>query len=305
VTAFNDAWTYALAGHAIDALSWRALTITPGVRVEAIRSGFDDRLSGSDTTRWAFAFLPGIGGYYAFTGELGVLAGVYRGFSPPAPGSDARIVPEQSINYEAGARYTRGPARAEVVGFYNAYSNLSDVCTFSSGCDDDAIDQQFDAGSARIFGLEAFVDYDLPLAGAYRLPMLLSYTLTQAQFLRSFTSDDPIFGSVEAGDELPYVPRHQLHGELGVEHPRAGGNVALNYVAAMREEPGRRPIAQALATDAQLTIDLSASYRPYTWAELYVNVRNLLDAHDLVSRRPFGARPNAPRWVQVGSKLSF
>jgi Fe(3+) dicitrate transport protein len=38
---------------------------------------------------------------------------------------------------------------------------------------------------------------------------------------------------------------------------------------------------------------------------LYANATNLLDSHDIVSRRPFGARPNAPRWVMVGAKLSF
>jgi Fe(3+) dicitrate transport protein len=34
-------------------------------------------------------------------------------------------------------------------------------------------------------------------------------------------------------------------------------------------------------------------------------VRNLFDSHDLVARKPFGARPNAPRWVQVGAKVKF
>jgi Fe(3+) dicitrate transport protein len=304
-TAFNEAYSYALAAHASDAVSWQALTVTPGVRVEAIRSGFEDRITGDDSTRWAFALVPGVGAFYALTPELGVLAGVYRGFSPPAPGSDDRIDPELSINYEVGGRFTKGPARAELIGFYNAYTNLTDVCTFSSGCDDAMLDQQFDAGSARIFGLEAFADYEVSLPKRFKLPLSAAYTITQAQFLRGFTSDDPIFGEVEPGDELPYVPRHQLSTSLGLEHPWAGGNVSLTYVSSMREESGSGDVDDGLHTDEQLGIDVSLKGRPADWAEVYLNVRNLLDSHDIVSHRPYGARPNAPRWVQVGTKLTF
>ena len=38
---------------------------------------------------------------------------------------------------------------------------------------------------------------------------------------------------------------------------------------------------------------------------VYGNVRNILDDQYIVSRRPYGARPNAPRWIQVGAKLAF
>ena len=38
---------------------------------------------------------------------------------------------------------------------------------------------------------------------------------------------------------------------------------------------------------------------------IYVNVRNLFDAHDITARLPFGARPVAPRWLQVGTSWNF
>jgi hypothetical protein len=31
----------------------------------------------------------------------------------------------------------------------------------------------------------------------------------------------------------------------------------------------------------------------------------VLNERDLVSRRPFGARPNPPRWLQVGAKIAL
>ncbi|XXX73664.1 TonB-dependent receptor [Sorangium sp. So ce134] len=304
VTQFNEAWTEAVALHASDAITWRSLTVTPGVRVELMRSAFVDRAAGSEQTRLAQALLPGAGAYYALTEALGLLAGVYRGFSPPAPGSDEHVKPELSVNYEGGARFADGPLRAEIIGYYNDYSNITDVCTLSSGCLDADLDRQYDAGEARIYGVEAYAEHEVPL-GQLKLPISVAYTLTQTEFLTSFTSDDPIFGRVAKGDEMPYVPRHQASLSVGVEHERAGVVVGATYVSAMREKAGGEPMSQALATDEQLLVDASAKVRVFGPLVLYANARNVLGSEYIVSRRPFGARPNAPRWIQVGAKASF
>jgi Fe(3+) dicitrate transport protein len=305
VTAHNSAWSYAGAVHLSDAVSWQALTVTPGVRFEAIRSGFEDLLAVGSSERWAFAPVPGIGAYYALSDELGVLGGAYRGFSPPAPGSPSAQKPEFSVNYESGLRYTGRHWRAEAIGFYNDYSNLTDVCTFSSGCTDDTVDQQFDAGRARIYGLEAYLNSNLPLDGGFTVPVVVAYTLTRAEFLTSFSSDDPIFGDVESQDQMPYVPRHQLTVAPGLEHELAGASASVRYVSAMREIAGAEPLSQTLATDSQLTLDATAYGQPLNLLRIYVTAQNLLDSADIVSRRPFGARPNAPRSIQVGVKLQL
>ena len=44
----------------------------------------------------------------------------------------------------------------------------------------------------------------------------LSYTLTLSRFRESFESDNPLFGSVEVGDHLPYLPTHQGAAGLSV-----------------------------------------------------------------------------------------
>jgi Fe(3+) dicitrate transport protein len=51
--------------------------------------------------------------------------------------------------------------------------------------------------------------------------------------------------------------------------------------------------------------DAGARYRVLEPLDIYLNVRNVFDSHALVARHPFGARPNAPRWVQVGAKVKF
>ncbi|HEY8944818.1 MAG TPA: TonB-dependent receptor, partial [Polyangiaceae bacterium] len=303
-TEANTGRSYAAAFHAMDAVSWGRMTLTPGVRVELIDSELVDEMDGGTSERFVAAVLPGVGFYTGLTDEFGLLAGVYRGFTPPPPGSREDVKPEYSVNYELGGRLSLGRARAELIAFYNDYSNLTNTCTFASGCSESDIDRQFDAGRARIYGFEAYASHDVPL-GPIALPLYASYTLTRAEFSRSFTSDDPIFGEVEQGDEIPYVPRHQLSASAGVENRAFGAVAALNYVAAMREEPGRGSLDSTLTTDEQLWLDLGVHGRPLTFLKLYANLRNALNAQDIVSRRPYGARPNAPRWLQVGAKVEF
>jgi Fe(3+) dicitrate transport protein len=273
-TTDNQGETYAVAGYLRDEISWQGLTLTPGVRLEAIRSRLSDDLAGSDSSRTLFVPLPGAGAYYALSEELGVLAGVHRGMSPPPAGSDNP--PEISINYEAGVRYASGPRRAELIGYYNDYQNLTDICTLSSGCEDQNLDRQFEAGRARIYGLEALVEDELRFP-SFRVPISVSYTLTLTEFLETFSSQDPIFGEVEAGDELPYVPKHEGRASLGLETALVGGYLAATYVGRMRELSGSGPIDLTLATDAQFTVDVGLHYQVLPALRLYAQARNLFD----------------------------
>lgn len=303
-TEANTARSYALALHALDAISYRGLTLTPGVRVELIQSELLEAIEATSSDRLVLALLPGVGLYSALSPDFGLLAGIYRGFSPPPPGSQKPIESENSVNTELGARFDRDKTRAEVIGFYNAYSNLTNTCTLAGGCAESELDSQSDAGRARIYGVEVYASHLAPL-GTLELPLSLSYTVTRAEFSRSFDSSDPIFSDVRQGDEVPYIPRHQLSASAGLQGVVAGGVAALNYVAAMREEPGTGPLSEALSTDSQFWVDLGAHLHPLHWLTVYGNIRNLFDAREIVSHRPYGARPSAPRWIQVGAKAGF
>ncbi|HVJ93642.1 MAG TPA: TonB-dependent receptor [Labilithrix sp.] len=303
-TSDNFASSHAVAVHLTDAMTFRGLTVTPGARVELIASKTEDYLTKENKDALVAAVMPGVGAYYAILRDFGVLAGVYRGFSPPAPGSDANVKPEYSVSYEAGARYTHGRTRAELIGFLSDYSNLTDVCTLASGCVSTNLDRQFDAGKALIYGLEAYATHEQRF-GAFRAPVSAAYTLTYGELQNDFTSADPIYGVVRKGDELPYIPRHQLVVTAAVEHARAGLNGVVGYVAPMREQAGNVPLDKALATDEQVWLDLGAYVNVFRWLRLYTNLRNVLGAENIVGRRPYGARPNAPRWFQVGLKLNF
>jgi Fe(3+) dicitrate transport protein len=305
ITAFEEALTDATAFHFLDAITWRRLTVTPGVRVELLRWVFRDRMTAASNGDAAQEVLPGVGAYYAVTDALGLLGGVYRGMSPPAPDVQSHPDPEISVNYEAGARLTTSAVRAEVIGYYNDYSNLTSICTLSGGCAEEDLDQQTDAGEARIYGFESLLEIEAPLTASLKLPLRATYTLTRTEFLEEFGSFDPSFGQVRAGYEMPYVPEHQAFASVGLEADRAGGYVAGNYVSKMRETAGDAPLEDVTTTDEQFTVDVGAHYKPFGFLKIYGHVRNLFDELYIVSRRPYGARPNAPRWVQVGVKAEF
>jgi len=308
-TANARAWAHALALHLSDAATVGPLTLTPGIRVERITTWERDRLQGT-TTRGALqqVVIPGIGAFVvplpAHLPALGLMAGVHRGFSPAAAGQPL-AKPETSINYEAGARFSpRFPLRLEAIGFLNDYRNLTSICTLAGGCPEPLVGTQTNAGRARIHGAELFARADLELGG-FLFPLLASYTFTRTELRTSFSSPDPSLGMVEPGFELPFVPRHQVAASAAVESARGALVLATRYVSRMRERAGRESSPETPRTDASLILDVSVRINVAQSGELYLHARNLLGAEDIAARLPFGARPVAPRWIQVGTKWSF
>jgi Fe(3+) dicitrate transport protein len=306
-TTANNGSTLAFAGFVQYGLSWKALTLTPGVRVEAIQSELENKLSGETVDHNDVVLLPGVGVYVQATPELGFLAGVHRGFSPVSPGQSDDVEAETSLNYEVGAHYEDGAAgiAGEVVGFYSDYSNLVGECAFSAGCSGDQLDRQFNAGEVTVLGLEVSGNAAFDLTETLTLPVRVAYTYTHGEFDTAFESDNPQYGTVEAGDALPYVPPHQFSADVGVAGPKWGLTLTGTYVDAMRERAGQGDAAPGEETDAAFYLDVNAQYRPSSWLTVYVRADNVLNDEAIVARRPFGARPGKPLLVLGGIKLSW
>jgi len=304
-TTQNSASSVAFAMHATDAITWKFLTLSGGARLETIRSEADDVLTNQSVRISQQVVLPGGGLFIALPADFGVLGGVYQGFSPIPPGSNAAALPEKSVNFEFGARYAPKRFRAEIIGFVNDYSNLTNICTFSSGCAESDIDQQFDGGTALVAGLEAYVESELPITDDLRLPGKLAYTYTQGDFTSDFVSADPTFGDVVSGDTVPYIPTQQLSATIGLESDGWGTYVSGTYTGAMREVAGSGEPDPFDATDASFVVDAAGRVLIVKHVTTYITARNLLDATYVASHRPFGARPGAPLWIQVGSKVEF
>jgi Fe(3+) dicitrate transport protein len=305
-TANGRSWVHAVALHLTDAATFGRITLTPGIRFELINGWERDRKAGrevrADPQR---VVIPGLGAYGALTERLGILAGVYRGFSPAAPSPPGTVKPESSINYEAGVRFAQQRLRVEAIGFFNDYGNLTSTCGQGSGCTSSQIGEQYNAGRAHIYGGELFGRAEPIVVAGYVVPVMAAYTYTRTELLEMFVSPDPSFGAVKPGDELPFVPRHQVAATGGLETPRGSLMLAGTYVSAMREHAGQDVDPLEPRTDASFVVDVTARVSVAAAGHVYLNVRNLLGAEDIAARLPFGARPIAPRWIQVGTRWSF
>jgi Fe(3+) dicitrate transport protein len=303
----NKGSAFAVAGHVLYGLTYQKLTVTPGVRMELIHTKLQNYLDDTTLENQQNVVLPGAGVHYALTQELGVLAGVHKGFSPTAPGQAQEVNPESSVNYEAGARY-KDPAtqtHAELIGFFVDYSNLVGECRAASGCDESQIDQQFNGGQVDIYGLEAMASKVQRFTDGFSGRGRLAYTLTQTEFRTSFSSENPQFGDVQKGDHLPYVPLHQGTLQLGAFGPRWSADTLLTYIAPMWETAGQGDAAPDEKTDSFFTVDVVGDYELFRGAHVYARVENIFFEEAIVSRRPFGARPGKPFLAQLGFKYTF
>ncbi len=303
----NEDGARALAIHLEYAAHWKGLTLRPGVRFEYIMTRHEDELGGDEQDGDQAVPLLGLGLHYDLGLGFGILAGLHQGFSPVAPGQADGVQPEESLNFEAGVRWADPDAGsvAEVIGFFTDYTNLLGQCSFSTGCGDNDLDRQFNGGEVFVAGVEVAGSHAFDLPADLTLPVRLAYTFTHTEFQTSFESKNPEFGTVEAGDELPYVPAHQASLTVGVAAEQWGATVAGSYVGAVREVAGQGEPAAGEETDAALLLDASARYSPLEWLEIYVRGENLTLARPIASRRPFGARPGKPLLVMGGARFRF
>jgi Fe(3+) dicitrate transport protein len=297
--------TLAVAAFADDTVRWNRLELSAGLRLELIGYQFDNQMALSQQEASYAVVIPGGGAQYHATDELTVLAGVYRGFVPVAPSAAADVRPESSINYEAGARWHGAHIAADLIGFFSDYANLKGSCSLANGCTEAQDGEEFNGGAVHVLGLEAQLGGELPLRGPLSLPVSAAYTLTQSSFQTSFSSELAGWGDITKGDALPYLPAHQVAVSAAVKAPHWEIGATTRWRAASRDVAGHGPIPEAVRADALFTIDLTSHVHLHDYAELYATCSNLLDEQVIVSRRPYGARPNPPRMIALGYKARF
>ncbi len=303
----SRAETTALALFAQDKIHVGKLEVAGGARVELIDYRFADYLMSTQHAGDYAVLIPGIGAEYHVTSEASVLAGVHRGFVPVAPSAGSGVRPESSVNYEAGGRWRDNVISADLIGFFSDYSNLKGSCTLAAGCTEAMEGQEYNGGAVYAYGLEAQVNGELPLVRKRKmsLPLSVAYTLTRSQFQHSFDSDFAGWGRVLEGDELPYLPLHQVAVSAAFKTPRYELGATTRYQSEARDVAGQGAIEERERLAALFTIDLAAHARLHELAELYATCSNLLDQQVIIARRPYGARPNPPRMFAIGYKARF
>lgn len=301
----------AFASYITYKLKYNNWTFTPGVRYENITLQRED-FGKSDVTRTGAnlstrentvdVFIPGIGANYKFNNDFSLFGGVHKGFSPP--GNKDGQKPEESINYELGTRFSLGGVKAEFVGFFNDYSNLlgSDLAaTGGTGSLD-----QFNAGEVNVSGIELLLNYNFTKKEAkISLPISFGYTYTNTEFKNSFGSSNGLWGTVTKGDELPYIPKHQLNAAFSLEHTDFEVNINGRFNGEFRTLAGIGSISDNERVDSNFIIDLSGKYYVNKKLSLTANIINLLDNTYAASRVPAGLRPGHPFGIYGGFEFKF
>jgi Fe(3+) dicitrate transport protein len=311
-TTTNTEQTEAISVYLQDTLEFDNLTISAGVRGELIDGNYQNRAPDRQQdyqNKTSRIWLPSVSAYYDLTANSGLFGGVHQGFVPTSPIQSVDIEIEKGLNYELGWRYAQKRQQAELVGFFSDYDNLKESCSISAGCDTDL---EFNAGAADIYGLEASYRDVFEMNSDYSVPLSVIYTHTQSEFKQTFYSEFDQWGFVNQGDPVPYLAENMLTVSLGLEASEWQISLLINYSDEMPESAqtsltgndGDSALA-GLKTDEYTAVDVSGSYDLNNESQIYFKVDNLFDSSDIVSRRPFGARPSKPRQVFAGYKYRF
>ncbi|MFT6991524.1 MAG: Fe(3+) dicitrate transport protein [Paraglaciecola sp.] len=294
----------ALALHVYDRIEFGDWVLTPGVRFEDIqqkRTRFNDgetRTFRDDRENDTQVVLPGLGALYKMDDNWTLVAGAHKGFT--APSNSPNVREEKAINYELGFRFANNTLNAEAIYFLSDYDNLLGECTASSGSNCE-IGDAFNGDAATVQGLEFILKTALTEFNGIRVPLSITYTYINSEFDTDI-ADTAFFGDVSAGDSIPYIPENQGQISLGLEANNWSVYANAVYVD---EVCVRASCAVFEKTDSSLTMDISGNYQVSNELKLFARIENLTDQQDIVSRQPYGARPNKTRTFSVGAQYSF
>ncbi|MCD8482298.1 MAG: TonB-dependent receptor [Verrucomicrobia bacterium] len=298
------------------------LTVTPGLRQEWLRwthvSGADSRATGNEDFTTA-----GVGLTYVADANNTLFAGLYRGVSTPNPGGYRNGTEhETSTGLELGLRHRRNYLRGELVGFHTDFRNL---IAPQVGIGSGGITPSTNAGEARVYGVEAMVDYDAGRAAgwSYGLNLYVSATWTHATFTglpdnARLGNGAGVFAGAINGSRIPYVPEWKLGTGVALQAERWTTRIDLSYSgktwgSGYNERPRLDDGAQTLATptavdgriDSLLIVDITGHYELNDNVRLVGGIHNLFDERGIISRLPLGPRANAPRFLFAGAEIRF
>ena len=301
----------AFASYVLYKYKFNNFTFTPGIRMESINlkrvdygnSNPNRNYQNSDVRENDItAFIPGFGFNYTYSNQVSFFGGVHKGFSPPgnAPGEK----PEKSTNFELGSRFANGKLSGEFIGYFNDYTNLLGSDLAASG-GTGSLDQ-FNAGSVHVSGIELLLNYNFtPPEASIQLPFSFAYTLTNAFFQSSFGSDEDIWGVVNFGDRVPYIPKNQWTLTARLEHNRYEINLSSRFNGAFAIQAISSLVGFSEDVPSNFIVDFFARYHINKQLRLTAQIVNLFNEVYLASRVPAGFRPGHPFGLTLGIQLNL
>ncbi len=312
-------------------ITYKGLKVSPGIRHEKINFDFQN-FGNADNARLGTALksatndlsilLPGLGVKYEFNESTNAFAGIHKGFSPPGMPSvtsvNEQAKAETAYNYEFGYNYSKKAFNVQLVGFFSNYANILGSDNVSGG--GAGTGDMFNAGKAKIQGLEVSLSYDLLhrdyITSELKLPINISYTYTEARFKETFINGGGDWGSgtIAPGDFIPFVTPHLVTTSISLETQKFNTTLVSRYVGETRVKSGQGTIvvpdanvnyADVNAIAGYLILDLSANYKLGKNFTAFTNINNITNNKSIVANLPQGYRPNMPFGINVGLKVEL
>jgi Fe(3+) dicitrate transport protein len=305
------------------------------------------RLSNTDTHVEAktdvSALIPGAGINYNLSKNLGIFAGIHRGFAPPRTkdaisndGENLELDAEMSWNTELGVRGNAGILTYELTGFHMNFSNQVIPVSESSGGAGAGL---VNGGETKHAGIEGSLkfSFDAVMPEGWNGGLIINGTYVDSEFSgdRFVLQKTALTHGFEneyvniRGNKTPYAPEFTLSGGIQAETPFGlGASLTGNYVGSQftdvlntgnvyywiaRDEADldyrytqANTNGRIGKMDAYFVTNLNVWYK-HARSGLGANmgIKNLTDERYIASRRPQGIRVGLPRFVSAGVTLEF
>ncbi len=281
-------------------------TITPVLRLESAQFEFQNDLDSSkNNSRNDDALIKGLslqrqwGQHFVSRisrNEAVTLAGLN------SQGTEAK---EEALIDEIEFRYANPEQQfeMELTLFQTDYKNLTDTCTFSSGCSNAQIDSTINGGKAKIEGLEFALGKGTQFKNVL-IPIQAQVTLLNARFMSNFESQSDEWGrgDIFTGDPLPYIPRSQYSLSIGSQWKNWKQDLTLTHQSKVFDKSLSSERGEIAAFGI---VDYSTQFQLNRSTRILGKFDNILGREYAVAARPFGLRPGKPRSFQVAVQYEF
>ncbi|MCC5796054.1 MAG: TonB-dependent receptor [Methylophaga sp.] len=271
--------------------------VTPGFRVEQLRSSFDDNRENTRSSRSQTEFLPSFGLAWSGIDNTTVFAGVHKGLSPARANRESVGIsakPEKSTMYELGLRsnFFTG-VYFEATAFHARNKDTL--------ADDDG--DFFNLGKSQRTGFEIASRINFGDIMGTANNFYISGAFTHVPYAKYKDGD-------LKGNRLEYAPRNLVNLDFGYEHiSGVDARIGLQHVGKQmpdaenrreEDETGRRGIISSYTV-----WNATVNYRvPNSGVTLFASVENLFDKEYLVSRNS-GKLPGRERLFFGGIQYDF
>jgi Fe(3+) dicitrate transport protein len=306
----NQIRTNAIAGHVLASWSRDGVTVTPGLRIEDVKTKNTAFTANflpvrRTTENRKATLLPGLGLAFSPADHVTVFAGVHRGFAPPRPDRDFdpnapfnAVRPEKSLETEVGLRLRSPEMRLQAVLFDMQLDDLIVEGPLVGGRSGSFVN----AGEAAHRGLEISGERKfgaLTLSGAYSW-----------LFTAEFAGDVDLGAVGVRGNRIPYAPEHAFDLAVAVQaSPEFEADLGVNFLdeqfANASNERKASSDGQRGLIPARTLWRAALHYKPRNApVRVYVSAQNLADKA-YVSSRVDGLFAGAPRTVVAGVEARF